>query len=138
MAFYISSVSLAVACAEGGTLFSVYGYFTGKLGTGFHVYVGQNGDDTDELCYSGVAGQGNIILPFTDSELRCYLPTLPITTGSGHHVFVEWIPDTGESDLLSDVLEVLPPQYYTKVFDFRRVSPRYYAVGPRNMEVLEY
>lgn len=137
MAITLTSIDPAAVLASGGTKMMIEGDFSGKLGVPFRVYVGPNGDDTDTPCYSGVRGQGTIIYPLSEEELRCFLPVLEVTNGSPHDVYVENVDTPSENDVLSGALEVLPAQYYTKVFGLRSVFPRFYLMGPRNMGALE-
>jgi hypothetical protein len=137
MAISLVEITPKAVLTEGGILFFVEGDFSGKLGVPFRVYVGPNGDDTDTPCYSGVRGQGTVVYPLTEERMRCYLPVLPVTNGSPHDVYVENVDTPSENDVLAGALDVLPAQYYTKVFGLRGVLPRNYAVGPRNMGLLE-
>ena len=137
MALTITSITPEKVLTSHGDQFTIVGEFAELLGEGFRVYVGQNGDNTDTPCYSGIVGQGNIIYPVSETELRGYLPVLEPTNGSPHNVYVELVSDVLENDLLTDVLEVLPAQYYSRVFELRSVFPPFYRMGPRNMAALE-
>lgn len=137
MALLITEILPEKVSTEGGTRVSISGDFEGKVGTGFRVHVGPNGDDTDPLCYSGVPGQGTVIYPVSSSEMRCYLPVLEPTDGSPHSVYVEQVTDELENATLVDVLTVLPAQFYSRVFELRSVFPPFYRMGPRNMTTLE-
>lgn len=137
MAISLTSISPEGVLAPGGIQFFVNGDFSGKLGVQHYVYVGPNGDDSDTPCYSGVSGQGTVIYPLSETQLRCYLPVLAATSGSPHDVYVEEVATPTENGVLAGVLTVLPAQYYTKVFTLRSVMPRYYLMGPRYMSALE-
>lgn len=137
MAVLLTSISPEKVLADGGAKFSVFGDFTGMLGTGYRVHIGPNGDSTDPACYSGVVGQGTTIYPVSVQELRCYLPVLEPTDGSPYDVFVVQVLDALENGVLAGALEVLPAQYYSRVFNLRSVFPPFYRMGPRNMSLLE-
>lgn len=137
MALTITSISPTKVLGSGGVKFSVFGDFSELLGFGFRVYVGPNGDNSDAPCYSGIPGQGNIIYPVSVEELRGYLPMLEPTDPTDYNVYVELVSDTLENDLLTEVLEVLPAQFYSRVFELRSVFPPFYRMGPRNMSALE-
>lgn len=137
MTISIDQILPAVALAEGGVFFTIDGDFSGKLGIPYRVYVGPNGDNSDTPCYSGVRGQGTIIYPLTELIMRCYLPVLDTTNGSPYDVYVEGVDTPSDNAVLAASLEILPAQYYTKVFGMRSVLPRFYKMGPRNMSLLE-
>lgn len=137
MAITLSRILPAGVLGEGGVKLTVEGDFSGKLGVAYRVYVGPNGDNTDAPCYSGVFGQRTTIYPLTEEKLWCYLPVLNPTDGSPYDVYVENIDTPSENDVLAAALDVLPAQYYTKVFGLRSVLPRFYKLGPRGMSLLE-
>jgi len=121
------------AGAGGGTLLKVYGEFANYLGTPLRVHVGELGSRYDPECYSGKPGQGNDIYPSSATMLKCYLPELPV--GGPYSVFVR-TPDNSAQGILTSIT-ILPAQHYTKVFELRSVFPRFYRMGPRNMDALE-
>lgn len=137
MTITLSRILPAAVLGEGGVKLTIEGDFSGKLGVPYRVYVGPNGDDTDTPCYSGVSGQGTVVYPLTIEEMWCYLPVLEPTNGSPYDVYVQNVDTPSENDVLAGVLEVLPTQYYTKVFGLRSVLPRFYKLGPRGMSLLE-
>lgn len=137
MAISLVRINPDAVLGEGGVRLVIDGDFSGKLGVAYRVYVGPNGDDTDEPCFSGKVGQGTIIYPLTKTEMRCYLPVLAATDGSPYDVYVENVETPAENDVLAGALTVLPKQYRTKVFGLRSVFPRFYFMGPRNMDALE-
>jgi len=136
MTLPIDSIVPEKVSGEGGVRIELVGTFAGYLDAPFRVHVGPNGDMSDPECLSGVPGQGNTLYPISGTRLRCYLPVLDPTYGAPYHVFVR-ILSNPETELLSDILEVLPPQYYSKVFELRAVLPPYYYKGPINMGLLE-
>lgn len=137
MAITLTDILPEKVLEDGGAKFSVYGDFTGMVGSRFRIYVGPNGDNTDTPCLSGVVGQGTILYPVSEREIRCYLPVLAPTNGSPYNVYVESVDTPSNNDTLSAVLGVLPAQYYSRIFDMRSVFPRFYKMGPRNMDALE-
>lgn len=137
MALTITSISPAKVLSSRGEQFSIVGDFAPWLGQGFRVYVGPNGDSSDTPCYSGIVGQGNVIYPISNSEMRGYLPVLEPTDATPHNVYVELVSDSLENDLLTEVLEVAKDQFYSRVFELRSVFPPFYRMGPRNMTALE-
>jgi hypothetical protein len=137
MAISLTRIDPEAVLADGGARLIITGDFSGKLGVPFRVHVGPNGDDTDTPCYSGIRGQGTVIYPLSEEEMWCYLPVLAVTNGSPHDVYVENVDTPAENDGLAGALEVLPAQFYSKVFGLRGVFPRFYRMGPRNMRALE-
>lgn len=137
MAITLTRIDPTAVLADGGAKLIITGDFSGKLGVPFRVYVGPNGNNTDTPCYSGIRQQGTIIYPLLEDEMWCYVPVLEVTNGSPHDVYVENVDTPAENDVLSGALEVLPAQFYTKVFGLRSVFPRFYRMGPRNMDALE-
>lgn len=137
MALALTSISPEAVTAEGGVLLTLTGDFSGFLGTALRVHVGPNGNDTDPECYSGVVGQGNDIYPGSVTVMRCYLPTLDPTTGTPYKVFIERSDGGADNALLAAALTVRSSQYFSKVFELRSVFPRFYRMGPRNMDALE-
>lgn len=131
----LTQITPIAASIRGGAMLRITGDLTGLLGQGFRVYVGPNGDATDRPCYSGVPGQGNIVYPRSETELRCWLPDLPTTTGTGYNVFIV-STDAVYEGVLIDVLDVLPEQYHSKTWSMRRLFPPHWAVGPRTPDTL--
>jgi hypothetical protein len=137
MTISLDRILPAAVLTEGGVKLIIEGDFSGKLGVPYRVYVGPNGDSSDTPCYAGVAGQGTVIYPPLETEIRCYLPVLAVTNGSPYDVYIEGVDTPSDNAVLAGALEVLSAQYYTKVFGLRSVLPRFYKLGPRNMGLLE-
>ena len=136
MTLTINSISPQKVAADGGARVEVEGDFENLFDVPFRVHVGPTGDDSDPACYSGIVGQGTVVYPVSATKLVCYLPVLEPTLGTPYHVFVIRTDTLDDGELL-DSLEVLPRQYFSRVFELRSVFPRFYRMGPRNMESLE-
>lgn len=137
MAFTLEETVPEKVLSDGGGKISVFGDFTDMLGIPFRIHIGPNGDDDDPACYSGVVGQGTVVYPVSEREIRAYLPVLEPTDGSPYNVYVVNVLDPLDDAVLADYLGVLPAQYYSRVFELRRVFPPFYRMGPRNMTLLE-
>ena len=128
----IDSLSRIDADGAGGQLLDVVGDFAGEFGKAYQIHIGPAGDYTDTACFSGIIGSPRILYPMNDVRLRGYLP--PLTEGV-YNVYVRRV-DMTRATLLSGVMSVRPPMFYTSVFDLRMSLPPYYKTGPRNIEMV--
>lgn len=130
MAITLHELNVAEVPYDGGYEVILYGVFS-RLSR-YHVYVGPNGDNTDPLALSGVAGLPHDITPINEQRLRFYTPILELGNASVYVMEVGSVED----GVLTDVLEVIEPVYRSLTFELRRVLPTNYALGPRKMELL--
>ena len=127
----IYSLSDSAVDNAGGRLFRILGDFAGQFGFEYAVHVGPLGTTADPKAYSGKAGQNTKLTIWNEGELRCYLPRLE--SGGKVSVLVRRA-DGAREQLLVDVLDVVPRQYFSGVFELRGVLPPYYLTGPRSLE----
>jgi len=130
MAFSLSAVDPGVVAEDGGREIQVQGSF--ELGNRYKVHLGANGSSADPACYSGKSGQGLIIYPWTSGALRCYAP---VTAPGGPYTVTVVNQDTAEEHQLVDEVTVTERQYYTSVYDLRKVLPPFYRTGPRRIDM---
>lgn len=121
MAFSITSINIDTVFNNGGYELVVTGVF--EDGGTYSVTIGADG-----VCYSGIPGQGNTIYPETGISLYAYTPMLEPTSGTAYSVTVINL-STLESHTLSNVLTVLPKQYLSKIYSFRRMLAPDYLYG---------
>lgn len=126
MAIPIISVDPSVVSLQGGTVITVTGTFpAGDLA----VYIGPNGDDTDEQCYSGDHGSGYVITRTDASTLSCVTP--PLARGL-NDVSVYSTVDNGS---LADAITVIEQTHLDSVFEQRKNWPQWVDTGPRELEL---
>jgi hypothetical protein len=135
MGFTITAVTPLAVGVPGGTRIRIVGTFAAERETEFHVHVGPAGTSADQRCYSGVRGQGFVLLPKSDTELWAYLPNLEPSAGSPYAVTVRKADGSEEHKLMAQIT-VLPPQYYSGVFSIRNVMPPNWDAGSRNFSTL--
>lgn len=120
------------AGTEGGDLIIIRGNFTGLIGTRWEVFIGPNGDDTDTPALSGIEGDGFIVTLRQANEMRCFAPALD----PGVYSIYIRREDSSRAGSLSTILYVVPPQWGTQRFHYRRLLPPTYALGPRSVSLL--
>lgn len=118
----------------GGRLLRIFGDFIGQSGYPYNVHIGPLGTTSDPKAFSGKVASRHTLYIWNDGELRCYLPRLD--AGTLVSVLVRRVDGVREQ-LIPNILQVLPQQYYNSVFDIRSILPPNYLVGPRNLENLE-
>lgn len=126
----LTSVNKSILPNNGGYEIRLTGVF--ELGTTHRVYVGSTGSTSDPICYAG-QNKGNLVTPLSTTLLRCWVPQLEL--GGPLDVHVVQV-STSDDDTLSSVITTVKPDYKQRVFDYRRLFPPYYFMGPRNMDVL--
>jgi len=86
-------------------------------------------DATTEVeCYAGARGQGNRPIPLAGNILRVVTPPLPIGGPYGVRV-----TQGATSGLLGQALSIVARNWRSKVFDARRLWPRSWRTGRRNL-----
>jgi hypothetical protein len=127
MALTLTSISPEKAHEPGGDRLTIFGDFSSYIGQKFLVFIGPNGDITDEPAYSAIPEQGAVLYPRTESFIWCYLPTLDEGV---YNVYVR-LEDGSQDGLLANAIEIFKPQYYDTVFKLRRLYSPHFLVGPR-------
>ena len=130
MAVSLTSVDLAKIPDNGGYLLKLTGVF--EPGTTHRVYIGTTGSSTDPQAL-GFQGDGNLVQPFTATEMRIYTPLLELGGPLDIHVVQV---DGGANDTLAAVLTSVKPDFKSRTFDMRRILPPFWKLGPRNMDLL--
>ena len=130
MAFSLTAVVPDDVPQDGGWEIEVQGSF--ELENPYKVHFGPAGSAADPACQSGKPGQGQIIYPFSATVLRCYTP---VVTPGGPYTVTVVNQDTAESHQLADEMIVLKRQFWTSVYDLRRVLPVFYKTGPRKIDL---
>lgn len=122
----ISSVTSPLLL-NGGQVITIAGTF--PAADPMSVYLGPNGDATDELCYVGVIGGGSSQqVEAGVAEITVISP--PQTRGT-HKLTI--ISDGGDSGVHSGV-EVIEHPHETGVFEMRKTWPPWVDTGPRTIE----
>lgn len=130
MALTLTSVDRGSINENGGYLLTIEGVFT--IGVPVRVYIGPNGDTTDEICLSGIAGEKYDIFPIQNgTQLQCYTPILDV--GGPYDIFVQNVGAT-EDDTLAAAITVYDREYRSSVYDIRRLFPPHWRTGPKNIE----
>jgi len=128
MAFSLTSADPQTIPEDGGREIVIEGTF--ELENPYKVHIGSNGSSVDPACYSGKPGQGSIIYPWTSGALRCYSPVL--APGGPYTVTVVNQDTAEEHQLVAEVI-VVERQFWTSVYDLRKILPKFYKTGPRNI-----
>lgn len=128
MAFSLTTVDRSYLPEDGGYKLVISGSF--EFGHNYRVHIGTTESTSDPTCYTGIAGQGVIIVADNTIQLICYSPIVPVETTLS--VFVIDV-DTSEDHTLSGVLESTHRQFAAKVFAYRKVLPLFYRTGPRQL-----
>lgn len=130
MAFSLTAADPTTIPEDGGREIQIQGSFEAK--NRYKVHLGANGSSADPACHSGRAGQSTIIYPWTSGILRCWTPV--ITPGGPYTVTVV-NQDTAQEEQLVDEVTVTERQFWTNVYDLRRVLPPFYKTGPRKIDL---
>jgi len=130
MSFSLASIDPEIIPEDGGREIHILGSFEPK--NGYRIHMGSTGSSADPECHSGKAGQGSVVYPWTDAILRGYTPV--IVPGGPYTVTVVNL-DTAEEHQLVDVLTVVERQFWTSVYDLRKVLPMFYRTGPRKIDL---
>ena len=132
MPFSIDSIDISSVFMDGGRRIAISGSF--ELGNPYKVFIGDYKNDLDAVCYSGICEQGNIIYPELNNILIAYTPLL-IPTGAINPYSITVINNnTLESHVLLDCILVYNKQFYTKVYEIRKLLLPGYLTGPINIE----
>jgi hypothetical protein len=130
MAFSLTAADPTTVFEDGGREIQIQGSF--ELENPYKVHIGTNGSSADPTCHSGKAGQSDIIYPWTSSILRCYTPVI---IPGGPYTITVVNQDTAEEHQLVDELTVAERQFWTSVYDLRKVLPLFYRTGPRKIDL---
>ena len=109
----------------------------GNITAGFYrMYIGPNGNATDPEAFNGDVGNAAAGIEFTtvvgaQTTASFYLPALD--PGGPYSIFL--VPVGGGDTILAEnIITVLPAALNAKTLSFRKLLPRYYAVGTRKPE----
>ena len=102
----------------------------------YNVYLGPLGTTEDPICYSGVAGQGNVVIVRRNLE-RFTVPVPPLPTG-GPYAFTLVNTVTGDTYNLEPSITVVRRQFRSLRYTVRRRLPRDFEMGPRRTDFEEY
>jgi hypothetical protein len=131
MAFSLTSISPQKASCEGGVTLTITGTF--ELTHRYRVHIGNSETTGDPICYSGIAGQGNVVYPTNATTLIVYTPLL-VSSATPYSVLVVDL-DTTEIHVLLNSFTALKKQFYSLVYRYRKNMHPDYKVGPRNIEL---
>lgn len=124
----IDSVSVNQIDQRGGTPFVITGIF--PVDSDLEVYLGANGDITDERCYGGL-GYGKLPQSSDGTTVTCYSPAL-VDHGSLH--LTVRIVSTQETETKTDAISVLERNWNSKQFSMRSHFPSWFDVGYRQLD----
>jgi hypothetical protein len=130
----ITSVSLSVLSLRGGEVLTIGGTF--DTTKSYQAFIGPNGDDSDEPCYSGKHGDGYTIKPTSASSLACVTP--PLDRGTGHVLSIYTVPagDVGVWGAgCGAPLTAVEVMHRDLIFEVRRSWTREMDTGPRDLEL---
>lgn len=130
MAFSLTAADPVLIAEDGGHEIQISGSFEAK--NRYKVHIGSNASSADPTCHSGKVGQGDIIYPWTSGILRCYMP---VVAPGGPYTITVVNQDTAEEHQLVDEVTVTGRQFYTSVYDLRKVLPQFYRTGPRRIDL---
>lgn len=130
MSFSLSAADPTIIAEDGGHEVQIQGIFESK--NRYKVHIGSNGSSSDPTCHSGKAGQSDIIYPWTNSILRCYTPVI---SPGGLYTITVVNQDTLEQHQLVSEITITERQFYTSVYDLRKVLPLFYRTGPRKIDL---
>lgn len=132
MSFTLTSISPTTFPKDGGYKLTITGTF--ESNQPYRVHIGEDETTGDAQCYSGKAGQGNIIYPVTSTILQCYSPLL-LPPGPYSVLVINTL--TLEQHILSGVITTIHEQLESKIFTIRSILPNYYKTGPRIIDQVE-
>lgn len=135
MAITLTSVSPAVLDANGGTRLDIAGDFADHLGELFKVELIPVGGGTPLRALTGRPGRPDEVYALNATRMVCFSPQA--TGGVSYDLVVTSLVDGAITDTLAAAITVLPKQYNTAVFSYRKVLPLTYITGPRNFVELE-
>lgn len=134
MPITLTSVSPNQISGASGVLVEIHGVFV--LGHRYRARVGDTLLSIDASFHSGIAGQGNILYPFTTGILRAYSPYLRPSVGVTIPYSIHVVDlDTTEEGYLLESVEVLPGSYHDATYNLRKVLPVHYLTGARSAEL---
>ncbi len=98
----------------------------------YRIHIGPTASTTDPLAYSGINGQGSIVV-IKNSQFSCRAPPLPV--GESRLSFVDELNQITHGDAL---LTVRPSQFRLSTYSLRRHYPTDYRVGARSISLEAY
>lgn len=119
----VTDVSPAVVKSDGGYLLTFTGEFKEEPIAVDILYPGNS-----VRCYSGKSGQGDVAFPDSETVLTVSTPVLPV---SGP--FDIQVTQGLEVVTLYRALTSVAPDFHERVFKMRRIFPRWYATGVRDL-----
>jgi len=124
--FLIVSTDPPIVSSAGGETVVATGVFA--VGT-YRIYLGPNGDDTDNPCYSGIPGRGLDILCEDGATMTFVVP--PADAGLQKLAAIRVTDSLGAG---GDI-EVAERPWYGKLFRARKHHPPWAAVGARSLRM---
>jgi len=124
----IVSIDEATIGDDGGVLITATGFFPSWLVWTFSIKDTASG--LDEVCYSGVVGNGSGSVSEDSTTIQFAVPPLPI--GGPYDVYVE-DADGVLSDTLEDALTVIHRSFTTNLYSLRSAWPPPRDVGPYDL-----
>jgi hypothetical protein len=91
------------------------------------IYRQEDPDFEPQRCYSGIVGRADICKPDSMTQMRCWVPPLPIDDNYDIHVYST---DGLLEDALFDELEVIHRSFVTNLYRLREHWPPPRDVGP--------
>lgn len=137
MAFTLSTASPNNLLCDGGHEITITGLF--EEGHYYKVYLGDLGTIDDPPCYSGIPGQGYLISPKKSiaggifDTLTVYNPKMLPSVTPYKITVIDY--GTLEVHVLSNVITVHKKQFFTTVYNVKRLQPPHYYVGARTIEL---
>ncbi len=123
--------TIANNCSQiGGDQFTVTGTFAEK--EDLEVFVGENGDVTDEPAYSGQQGFG--YLPQSSDGLEVAFVIPPLDFLGSFHVTVRRVSDMSTQTFMNQG-KIVERNWPSKTFGSRKSFPPWSAAGKRRLEL---
>jgi hypothetical protein len=101
----------------------------------YQVYLGKNGDDTDEPCYSGDFGQGYAISSPDGTTIKIVSPRLSLSDLGDCEISV-YVAGSGFRTAYAPI-DVVEETFSSEMFETRTRWPDHYDVGPRSLPLEE-
>jgi len=100
----------------------------------YELHVGPLSTSADPICYSGVSGQGEVVI-VANNQFSCISPILPL---GGPYAFTFVNTDTRAEDLTQPVLTAVPQLVRTGTLAYRGLLPRVWHLGFRTTDQLDF